>query len=281
MSRLALWAHTNLPAWALASLKLGRSLTFRKDERLAELEKSFFEMNDTNNPTSITLREGVSFEVHQESFESFQWFCWKSLQMHDEYNRFLEICRGRRRFIDVGACHGIYALTFAAINPDASIVAMEPSPLAQAVLTTNIAKNSLESRIRVIPNAIGLEQEERKFHKNWHHLEAYEGPGEGIKLTTRSIDSLAAEFDFVADCLKIDVEGHELFALQGASRTLASRPPLFLEIHPLLTKRNGYDHSLCFDELMRYDYQVFEVEGKKIDKNDFSRRHHTFFTFCL
>src|SRR5262245_27548777 len=52
---------------------------------------------------------------------------------------------------NVGANIGVYALQLAHyVGPSGRVVAFEPNPEARAVLTRNVARNALESRVEIV-----------------------------------------------------------------------------------------------------------------------------------
>ena len=80
---------------------------------------------------------------------------------------------------------------------------------------------------------------------NWHHLEA--NSNGAVAVDTISVDTMCEEYACSPDLVKIDVEGFEFYVLQGAAHVLTRRPVVYLEIHPQLTAKLGYDHTKCFD----------------------------------
>ena len=67
------------------------------------------------------------------------------------------------------------------------------------------------------------------------------------------IDDLNVEFDFI----KIDIEGSELVALQGALKTLHTTKFMTLEIHPALLEKLGQTPRDIFELLKQYNPQYF------------------------
>jgi FkbM family methyltransferase len=280
MSRLKLYAHTRLPARAVSWLEAARrrSHTGNPSTRLAH--SRFVQLNEPRKLGLITMREGIEFFTHDESFESFQWFCWRSPGMVDEYDRFVSDCRGKCTFLDIGACHGVYSLTFLTVNSEGRAIAVEPSPAAREILQYNISTNCMHNRIGIVPHAAGENDGKMYATSNWHHMEAKKHSRGAVAVDTRSVDAMCDEHACIPDLVKVDVEGFELYVLQGARSVLFRRPVVYLEIHPQLTAKLGYDHAKCFDLMSQMDYEITEVNGRPMTRKEFGRRHHTFFTVC-
>jgi hypothetical protein len=83
-------------------------------------------------------------------------------------------------------------------------------------------------------------------------VKSYIGSQSGIGKMT--IDDAAQEF-FVPDFIKMDIEGAEDLALEGASETLAQRhPAMIIEVH-------GADkEERCLAILKRYGYRILTVD---------------------
>jgi hypothetical protein len=140
--------------------------------------------------------------------------------------------------------------------------------------------NCLHERIVLISYAAGESDGTMYAVPNWHHLEAKRDTSAPLAVPTRSVDAICDEHACTPDMIKIDVEGFELYVLQGATRALSRRPVLYLEIHPQLTAKLGYDHTKCFDLMNENGYKITEVNGRTMTRKEFRQRHHTFFTVC-
>jgi FkbM family methyltransferase len=139
--------------------------------------------------------------------------------------------------IDIGANVGYTTLPMAsAIGDGGSIVAIEPSPENLPELRKNIEINSLSNRVEIIASAVG------------------DAPGDvGLKGGINSgvvaygeaphrvhIDRLDNLVNKPIDFIKMEVEGYEVKAINGAVTILsAQRPVLFSEVHPLLIRSIG------------------------------------------
>jgi len=77
--------------------------------------------------------------------------------------------------------------------------------------------------------------------------------GNPIKEQSIRIDDLGMQFDFI----KVDIEGAELLALRGATKTLATTRYLTLEIHPEILKTLGHSPRQIFELLSEFDPMYF------------------------
>jgi FkbM family methyltransferase len=136
---------------------------------------------------------------------------------------------------DVGAFHGILTMFFA--SHGAQVIAYEPNETNHARLTENVRLNKL-ANVAVRKLAIGAQA--RSGTLNYDPSMAGGGSVEAhiaravsqhVEITTLDIDIAAASLP-APDLIKIDIEGWELEALEGARATLATHhPALFLEMH--------------------------------------------------
>jgi FkbM family methyltransferase len=136
---------------------------------------------------------------------------------------------------DVGAFHGILTLFFA--SRCARVIAYEPNEVNHARLVENMRLNGL-SNVLVRKFGVGFECGSGTLH----YAPAMAGGGtlnpnaiapasQRVQITTLDHDIASAALP-APDLIKIDIEGWELAALQGARATLdAHHPALFLEMH--------------------------------------------------
>ena len=152
----------------------------------------------------------------------------------------LQNIRRSRCFIDVGANCGLYTVLGGKINPDVSIVAVEPVPKVCAALAHNVAENNLDSRVTILNVALGDSEGTVPFHEAENSamgslaVHGYRGQrGRVIQVKCRTVDSIVEELKIEPDFMKIDVEGFEHLVLKGASRVLSKfRPRIVLEANP-------------------------------------------------
>jgi FkbM family methyltransferase len=230
-----------LTALHLAGLYTLWHRLLRFDPRRLRRQARFRHLNRDAGPDEIVLRPGLRLTIDPSSREPFEHFCFRSLEMCRELDAFVREMAVCRRFLDIGACHGVFALAFATGRPDALVLALDPSPVACWVLAQNVERNGLPNVISKQVAAGGAPGHIR-MRKVWHHLEAVSDAeaagGSGtdgpiVDIPVETLDDLCAGLGFAPDLMKLDVEGYELSVLHGARAVLRQhRPRLFLELHP-------------------------------------------------
>jgi FkbM family methyltransferase len=133
-------------------------------------------------------------------------------------------------FLDIGAHWGIYSLHALTAPVDAFVVAVEPDPINLRHLHYNVVENGSEGRVAVIAAAVAAEAGVSWLRRNTsmgHHLarNSSRAGDNAVEVVTVTIDDLVAQFDSGGHrpiWVKLDIEGREMTALQGAIKTLAS-----------------------------------------------------------
>jgi FkbM family methyltransferase len=136
---------------------------------------------------------------------------------------------------DVGAFHGILTLFFA--SRGARVIAYEPNEVNYHRLIENIGLNKLTNvqvrklGVGSLPGAATLHYDPQMAGGGTLSPNATAAVSERVDVTTLDRDIAAASLP-PPDLIKIDIEGWELEALQGARATLdAHHPGLLLEMH--------------------------------------------------
>jgi len=136
---------------------------------------------------------------------------------------------------DIGAYHGILTLFFA--SRCAQVIAYEPNEANHARLMENIRLNTLTN---VAVRKLALGRQARSGTLTYHPSMAGGGSvrADAAGTVTQRVEIATLDSDIAAavlpapDLIKIDIEGWELKALEGARATLdAHHPALFLEMH--------------------------------------------------
>jgi FkbM family methyltransferase len=136
-------------------------------------------------------------------------------------------------FLDAGGYVGWYSIQAGrAVGNGGRVVVLEPDALNRRQLERNLALNEIKNA-EILPLAIWSHSGKVGWRHGeepvWHQVkDGGEGTQEAI-----SIDELVDQLRLTRlDWVKLDIEGGEVEALQGASRTLRElRPRLFIEVH--------------------------------------------------
>lgn len=133
-------------------------------------------------------------------------------------------------FLDLGANVGNHAVFVAKFCRPGTVILIEPNPEALRHLRANLLLNRLDLDVSHL--GLGLSDLAESADVAWQPnnlggARMTARAGGAIQLVTG--DSLLA--DRCIDFMKIDIEGHEIKALNGLERTIAaSRPKIFVEV---------------------------------------------------
>lgn len=168
------------------------------------------------------------------------------------------VLRDRDLLVDVGANSGLFACLAASMGVPS--VALEPMPGNLDILRRNIAHNGFTDLIEIMPvaasDSIGTvpfygREQGASLIRGWGGQAAFDK----IDVPTDTLDNLVDLRDRAA-FVKIDVEGAELSVLRGATRLLASRPPMLIEISLTRNHPDGInpDFATIFEMLWGLGY---------------------------
>lgn len=177
---------------------------------------------------------------------------------------------------DIGANIGIWSLFWTTIcGTDSEVRCFEPDPENLSYLRLNMKRNRLSNWV-VRPVAVSSRDGQALFYSDpvsgaTGSLEAghdfigrhFKAEGGAYSVTLITVDSEIADGASPPQFMKIDVEGHELDVLEGARNTLRDhRPNLILEV--------SRSHDEICELLKDADYQIFNMNGMKIDRPEFN-----------
>ncbi|MEP7233995.1 MAG: FkbM family methyltransferase [Ignavibacteriota bacterium] len=208
----------------------------------------------------LDLDDEMQFPVYYNLFEA-------------QYDKVMQnLLKDAHITIDVGGNIGQYAMLFAANS--ARVYTFEPMPKMIDRLNKHIRLNHLENKVVVIPKALSNKNARLKFALP---NAANSGTASTILGRHANLDEVieveAVRFDdFIKsekinesiDLIKMDIEGAELFALEGMQNFLDSgnRPIFILEINDEMMGLAGYPESAVQDFLSGYDYQAYKITKK-------------------
>ncbi len=142
---------------------------------------------------------------------------------------------------DVGSHLGYYTLALAQlVGPGGHVFAFEPLPTHAALLQRTLARNRLR-QVTVVPEAAGAETRPARLEE-WPNdamtriISDFPSPWatQVVEVPMTTLDDWASDVKDLRcmDLIKLDIEGQELAALEGAKTLLMRyRPQIVCEIH--------------------------------------------------
>lgn len=192
-------------------------------------------------------------------------------------------------FIDIGANIGSYTLVASKlVGNNGKIIAFEPVDTVSNRLEQNISLNKLEN-ITVVKKAVYTDHALLSLHVASQEnlgmssiLRHDSESGKIIDVEAVALDEyLKTQNILEIKLIKLDIEGAELFALQGMTNTiLKNKPILMVEISSDVTKSSD-DRKKVFTFLQQHDYErhVIKENGELIRINDLHLKDYTNFVF--
>ena len=186
----------------------------------------------------------------------------------------MRLAREARAIADAGANIGLYSLLAAYANPRAAIHAFEPTPRLCRELIANLEANNLRN---VIPHELAIGSSSGTLFL--HDVSAPGSDNEGtnyvsdqpdattVPVTAVSMDDFCAQngIDKI-DLWKLDVEGGEYDALEGANGLLSEQRVgcVFLELINEQAVRGKSSTGSVRRLLIDHGYRLFRFSGRRL-----------------
>lgn len=175
-------------------------------------------------------------------------------------------------FVDAGSCIGVYAILTA--KKHLRTIAFEPIESNYDVLVKNLRLNNLEDEVKAFKVGLGDQNKMVQFsfdqvNTGASHL-GTENNGGGCMVELRTFDSFLPELNLDTSSnilFKMDVEGMEIEALQGAVNFLRHYPNITLVVEEKITGQAKIKHFL--DELGTFEYGMidrYNMFARKVTK---------------
>jgi FkbM family methyltransferase len=197
----------------------------------------------------------------------------------DNFNFLKTQCKPGSLVLDIGSHIGLFASVAAKIvGPKGKVFAFEPAPKTNALLHQTIALNNLQNIVQPRNEAMAKQVGETVFFvsdenaDNSNSMVSYlqDRKLHSINITVSTIDSFVKQARLrKVDFIKIDVEGAEYDAIQGAELTLKEmKPACILAIHPQPIAVKGDKLGDIYDFINGLDYYI-NYNNKPISKIEF------------
>ena len=163
--------------------------------------------------------------------------------------------------LDVGANIGYFTLLFARlVGPSGHVHAFEPEPRNLELLQRNIARNSY-TNVTAVPKAVSRTSGRQRLYKSpdnlGDHRLAHGTAGRAaIDVSVVTLDAFLG--DARVDFIKLDIQGAECAAVQGARQLIARSAPLCLitEFWPAGMRAFGDDPEQYLQELSALGFGI-------------------------
>lgn len=223
----------------------------------------------------LALTPALSMVCHPRAYRPALEAQVKDPSQREEFLHFLSLCKDGMFLFDIGAHFGIFSI--AAALQGGRAVAVDPSPAATRMITTQANLNGCTEKIRIIRSAVSDSNgtiamlSAGVFSQGYFQFVKGRSKRELTKVPAVTIDELMGHFG-VPTHVKIDVEGHEAAVLRGARRTLSDhRPMLLLELHNEMVRLEGGDPRELLDEIAKLGFRTFTQTGCAIRKEHILR----------
>ncbi len=170
--------------------------------------------------------------------------------------------------LDIGGSFGIFALFMAHFaGPSGQVHSFEPGRFSFDQISANVALNRMGDRITIHRAAASDKPATLKlFHVGNAPVTFSVGGGEGLDAeevpAVRVAEVIPAADAARVGFIKIDVEGYEIAALEGARPILEARhPPIMFEVSADALARQGQTPGDVFAYLAGYGYRFWVLEG--------------------
>lgn len=170
----------------------------------------------------------------------------------------LHVLKEEDLFVDIGANVGSYTI-LASSAIGARGCCFEPVPSTYERLMTNIRLNNVEERVTSLNVALGNSNGEIHFTSDQNCMNHVITEGETVEskivVNVSTLDNQLKDTPFL---MKIDVEGYETPALEGAENTLKNEELccVIMELNGS-GGRYGYDESKILDMMSDYGFRTY------------------------
>jgi FkbM family methyltransferase len=179
-------------------------------------------------------------------------------------------------FYDVGANFGFFTCLASKVVGDAGkVIAIEPNAQIAVSLKQNIDLNGYADRITHFPVALSETPGAGTlvFDDNASSLGYLQDAADpsaqksGLTVNLMTMDQIVSETGLLPKLIKIDIEGYEVKALNGASTLLQDQdaPVIVMELNADALRRAGTQVADLKALLQSHGYSTFNLFGQTID----------------
>lgn len=218
----------------LAGLRACRSIGFFQGQR-------FHQHVPYRGVVSVDCDNGRNFLVRSYGGQIENGLYWEGLYSHEPMSmrQWVRLASGARTVLDIGANSGIFSLAASAVGAG-RVHAFEPVPRIHQILVNNVELNGMNNVV-CLDKAVGDENGAAEIFDPGGDAPTSASISRGFahshfgsnvasySVQVTSVDQYCAENEICdVDLVKVDVEGHEEFALRGMQETVRRYQPAIL-----------------------------------------------------
>lgn len=226
--------------------------------------------------TFSTAINGVSVQFSTEDEFSNSWFYprYTGGRIHERKVTLLllQLLQSAKCFVDVGANLGWYTCLASRSMPDGRVYGFEMDDLNYALLEKNVKLNKCTNveihnvAVSDVSGVVSYRRENRRPSATFRMEpdKAEKHLPELASVHSITLDEFFESQSAVPDVVKIDVEGAEMYVLNGMKHILRdNKPILLLEVHPLWLRQFNSSIPEILSALMENGYKVFEIRSMR------------------
>ena len=182
--------------------------------------------------------------------------CWIGSYEVDKARLFADLLGPGDVVYDVGAQAGYYTLLSAArVGPDGLVVAFEPLPANVAAIRKHVALNGT-TNVRIIDAAVAARAGTAHFEVGETAFIGRVADAGALEVASIALDDLEAQGIPAPTVMKMDIEGGEIAAFEGAAKLLeTARPVIFLATH------GPEPDAYCRQRLLQLGYRLRDLDA--------------------
>lgn len=238
----------------------GRISLWMYPRKLAEKENAAFVAHSALGDITFSFPRA---EVHATAFATRGFYEWRNVVIVNA------LCAKGDTIIDCGSNVGTEMLLFArVVGPTGQVIAFEPAPANYSILKQLVDLNRLENAtlyqaaISNVPGKLQFLPPKERFLSGVGRLAEDSCQSDDfIEVDSLVLDQMFEAGKFRAPSMIVmDVEGAELFVLEGAKKILSQcTPNLILEVQPALLKHRQLSPADLFDFLEAQHYTCWVI----------------------
>ena len=175
--------------------------------------------------------------------------------------------------VDCGCNYGFYSFYAASLSAQNTVIAIEASPATAKDFEKNLILNKFNNIVLknfaisdVDNTTVIFNESENDWESSLSHNKFIEK--KKTRIETQKIDTILKhhEINDYSLLIKLDIEGHELQAIEGAKKIIKKyKPIIIIELSSYIFSINekGFDYLNNF--LKDFNYNIYNMENKLID----------------